>query len=706
MTEAAIRSNNDILLDSTKKEEQNNNTSFIMDKDTLITHGSAITVRSQSSSSLADKSAYYSDDAESSHDSIDTIATNEDNNNSNNKKSEKDVIETDISNGGGGTRRRRALTVTQNSRANINNREEKETEENAETENKPSGESFSTTTTNTTAVDNNQALHKNNEIQDHIQELQQSTSLIGNQNDSDSDSYIGDDDDEDSGERRRHQRIESHRSTISSIHSFASSSSNYDLLLARLGSKDGSSSTLNTISNTGGPQEIRTSFERVYNEAVCKGEEEDIDWEFWSKVISDFNGVAKSEPKILSYHIQRGIPPSLRGMIWQLFAKSKNVKLEEQYMQLLKEESVYEKAIARDLPKASFINHDYFQLQDGQEALFNVVKAYSLYDTEVGYSQGLLHITGPLLLNMPEEEAFCVLVQLMNKYNLRGHFLPQSDLISQRLYQLEGLVADNFPHIQRHFEAHGVRSNMYAYQWFSTLFAYKFPLDTVFRIYDMIFAEGIETLLRFSLALLEKNQATILSLEFDDLVNYLKNDLLEIYKENSNQLVKDAFQIHIITKRLDRLAKDFQVESARANNEAEAIEALKRQNKALAESIKQLDNSYTELNKEHTEVASELITAKMDIARIHDENEALRQQSNDLRKALETLPGEVETRVKEEMEILYTKNAALVERNSALEDQLAYMENMIIEIKVKYAESENEREGLRQRLTDLKRLMG
>lgn len=87
-------------------------------------------------------------------------------------------------------------------------------------------------------------------------------------------------------------------------------------------------------------------------------------------------------------------------MIWQLFGKSKNVKLEEQYMQLLKEESVYEKAIARDLPRASFINHEYFQLQDGQEALFNVVKAYSLYDTEVGYSQSLLHITGPLLLNV------------------------------------------------------------------------------------------------------------------------------------------------------------------------------------------------------------------------------------------------------------------------------------------------------------------
>jgi hypothetical protein len=34
------------------------------------------------------------------------------------------------------------------------------------------------------------------------------------------------------------------------------------------------------------------------------------------------------------------------------------------------------------------------------------------------------------------------------------------------------------------------------------------------------------------------------------------------------------------------------------------------------------------------------------------------------------------------------------------------MENMIIDIKTKYSESEEEREALRQRLTDLKHLMG
>ncbi|KAI9496909.1 rab-GTPase-TBC domain-containing protein [Zychaea mexicana] len=327
---------------------------------------------------------------------------------------------------------------------------------------------------------------------------------------------------------------------------------------------------------------------------------EEIDWEFWSKVISDFDSVAKSERQTLSAHIQRGVPPSLRGMIWQLFARSKDPDLEERYLQLINEESVYEKAITRDLPR-TFPNHPYFQSKAGQEALFNVVKAYSIHDNEVGYCQGISFIAGPLLLNMPEEEAFCVLVQLMNQYSLRGHFMPQLDLLHQRLYQFDGVLQDHLPHVHRHFETQGIKSSMYASQWFMTLFAYKFPIDFVFRIYDIILAEGgnstnLEPLYSFGLALIQKNQPTILSLEFDNLVNYLKSDMLEAYNSDASELIRDAYLIKIAPKRFNRLAKEYRVEAARAHNEAEAIETLKKQNKALTETIRNLEGNVTELN--------------------------------------------------------------------------------------------------------------
>jgi hypothetical protein len=109
--------------------------------------------------------------------------------------------------------------------------------------------------------------------------------------------------------------------------------------------------------------------------------------------------------KKLSKAIQRGIPSTLRGIMWQLMSSSKDPDLEQVYSSLLKQTSSHEKAISRDLSR-TFPNHEYFKeggvpgTGTGQENLFNVVKAYSLYDEEVGYCQGLQFIVGPLLLNV------------------------------------------------------------------------------------------------------------------------------------------------------------------------------------------------------------------------------------------------------------------------------------------------------------------
>ncbi|CAG8759879.1 11418_t:CDS:2, partial [Dentiscutata erythropus] len=159
-----------------------------------------------------------------------------------------------------------------------------------------------------------------------------------------------------------------------SVGSMSSTGSNYDLLLARLEKENQilQEDPKARRMSIQGMAEIRASFERVHSEAVEANVEDDIDW---------------------------GIPQSLRGMIWQLMSKSKDSELEATYAQLLKETSPHEKMILRDLNR-TFPKHEYFQDQDGigQEGLFNVVKAYSLYDKEVGYCQGISFIVGPLLL--------------------------------------------------------------------------------------------------------------------------------------------------------------------------------------------------------------------------------------------------------------------------------------------------------------------
>lgn len=76
------------------------------------------------------------------------------------------------------------------------------------------------------------------------------------------------------------------------------------------------------------------------------------------------------------------------------------------YSSLLAQTSPHEKSIGRDLSR-TFPKHDYFvdPAGPGQEHLFNVVKAYSIFDEEVGYTQGLQFIVGPLLLNVSRADS-------------------------------------------------------------------------------------------------------------------------------------------------------------------------------------------------------------------------------------------------------------------------------------------------------------
>lgn len=67
------------------------------------------------------------------------------------------------------------------------------------------------------------------------------------------------------------------------------------------------------------------------------------------------------------------------------------------YAQECSAELVIKKDIHRTFPA-----HDYFKEAGGvgQDTLFNISKAYAVYDTEIGYCQGLTFIAASLLLHV------------------------------------------------------------------------------------------------------------------------------------------------------------------------------------------------------------------------------------------------------------------------------------------------------------------
>ncbi|KAG6857692.1 hypothetical protein H0H87_004108 [Tephrocybe sp. NHM501043] len=342
-----------------------------------------------------------------------------------------------------------------------------------------------------------------------------------------------------------------------------------------------------------GQQKLQEEFKRLHKE-----EEKDLAETPINKAIDwDYQEFAADRPEELASAIARGIPDTLRGMMWQHMAASKDPELEDTYLKLLKEESAHEKAITRDLGR-TFPHHDFFN--DGQG---------------IGQEN---------LFNMPDEEAFSLLVRLMYVYDLRGHFLPEMPKLQLRLFQFDRLIEELLPVLHIHFLRQGIKSSMFCSQWFLTMFSYRFPLPAVFRIYDNCLASGIEAIFGFSIMLLKKNEEELLALKFDEILAFLNTQLFDKYKasglllnsdENASYdvdaFVQDAVALHITPFMLDSYRHEYEDRLRETNKHMTEMDELRTTNRSLSSQVKSLENSLAQLNAEHVDLLNELVKSRL-----------------------------------------------------------------------------------------------
>ncbi|KAI8912016.1 rab-GTPase-TBC domain-containing protein [Powellomyces hirtus] len=447
--------------------------------------------------------------------------------------------------------------------------------------------------------------------------------------------------------------------------------------------------------------------ESMLGEGGTKEDESETDWEFWGKVMNDYETTVRKHPRTFTRKLHHGIPDSLRGMVWQLVCKGKDPDLENQYATLLTRTSIHEKVIQRDLAR-TFPKHERFQEPGGpgQESLFNIIKAYSLYDTEIGYCQGIAFVVGALLLNMPDEEAFCVLVRLMKNYNLRDLYTPQMIGLQLRLFQFDELLLEQFPLVAKHLDQQEVKSNMYASQWFMTMFAYRFPLSAVFRIMDVIFAEGVDAMLRFALALIKRNADAIVLLEFEQLLEFLKNGLFEVYAENVNGLIFDAAAIKVTKSRLDKLAADHAEVVKLAGPEHMELEALRAETRRLNETIRRMELEYEILNREHVTLANSYLEQTVRADNFSATAAQLKARVEDLESREAGFQEAAYARAADDVSRLATKNLELTTRVAQLAEENDTLRDDVEGAKTRCLEVENDRAELERKWEGLKKVIG
>ncbi|XP_043077575.1 ecotropic viral integration site 5 protein homolog isoform X3 [Puntigrus tetrazona] len=334
--------------------------------------------------------------------------------------------------------------------------------------------------------------------------------------------------------------------------------------------------------------------------------------DIWGDVIKDWDDWCKRKVGQIKVLTRRGVPAHRRPAVWQLLCDVQNVALEQKYSDLLKSSSRSETLILRDLARI-LPQHQLFHNKVGtcQKQLFNVLKAYSILDQEIGYCQGSVFIVGLLLTQMAEEDAFYLFVRLMKDFRMRD--LYRSDMVELGccVYQFDTMIKDQLPELHSHFQTQGFHTSVFSSSWFLNILLSSLPIRTAIRIFDIFMCEGLEIVFRVGLALLHMKQTELIKLDVEGMTNCLQN--LESWASDPDGIIEVAYQIKYNPSRMKQLRQEYASIKTKKQQEQEELNGLSSENKHLKQRLALLEKRCSE--KLVSQLKKELEKTQLNTAR-------------------------------------------------------------------------------------------
>ncbi|CAL1530523.1 unnamed protein product [Lymnaea stagnalis] len=445
------------------------------------------------------------------------------------------------------------------------------------------------------------------------------------------------------------------------------------------------------------------------DDSVFLGSSSETLWEIWGRIINDWDSV-KKKPAFLKELVRKGIPHEFRGMAWQMILGVHDSPFKQEYAEHMKKTSPCEKLIRRDIAR-TFPDHDFFKEKDGfgQESLFNVMKAYSLHDREVGYCQGSGFIVGLLLMQMPEEDAFAVLVRLMQDFRLRELFKPSMAELGLCMFKLECLIQELLPTLLIHFQTQNFDTSMYASSWFLTLYVTSLPLSLARRIMDLFVSEGMEMIFRVGVAILQSCQEDLLALDMEGLLKYLQKDLRSRFELEQDQenLLHTAYAIKYSQKKMKKLEKEYTALKTKENEDQIELRRLRTENRLLRQRIENLEKVEAKLLRQKEEsatLADKLVQDQVTWAQEVEQTYALRNELSITRHQLQ----ETQKKLFDAEDIIgdIRKRTRIIEDAVHLDEaeecnMVKYLQEELIAVRLREAETAGTMKELRLKISEL-----
>ena len=241
---------------------------------------------------------------------------------------------------------------------------------------------------------------------------------------------------------------------------------------------------------------------------------------FVRSVLSKINKSSRQKENTTTL-IRQGIPPVMRGTIWELCCGSRRkchltaqnnglgyAALVTKAMNHLNETTKGE--IERDIHRTKLKGSRMFANKTGHKKLRRILYAFAIRNVDIGYCQAMNFIAAVFLIHMSEEAAFWSLTSVVEDlvpdyYSNTMIGIRRDSQVFARYLKLK------LPMLHAHFLQINLMYEPLIMNWFLQLFVNTLPFHTTLRVWDVFLHEGVKVLFRVGVAIMKELEPKLLA---------------------------------------------------------------------------------------------------------------------------------------------------------------------------------------------------
>jgi len=226
-------------------------------------------------------------------------------------------------------------------------------------------------------------------------------------------------------------------------------------------------------------------------------------------------------------------------------SKLSPVMLQKKYIDLLYElNEKYDNDIKKDLLRTMPENNSFQYGNENYNKLYHILSAYSNYNKNIGYVQGLNFLAAHCLyIYYNEIDAFIFLDGLIRKFKLENLFGINNNELNQKLNEIECIVNKCCPEVNKYLQKIFLNYDFFTCKWIITLFSNHMNVKYLFQLWDYMIIFGWKFFRGFVISVIQYNEKIIIKSSLETITKIMNGILrTKEFEDNFNNIIDKTFE--------------------------------------------------------------------------------------------------------------------------------------------------------------------